>query len=661
MKKSLFASPILASVGLVGLLGAMSITAAANAAETSPPAKAEHTMMHKMADTGAQAAPQDAQMTKLGKEFLADLWRNQPEWAMYVGKYEGAAQLTIPDAADRARQLAFNERWLARFAKLDPAQLSPRERTDLAILQNQLKAANWELTKFKEYAWNPSNYNVAGAFDLLLNTEFAAKEVRLQKFLQRLQNVPAYYVAARASIDNPTLEHTELAIQQSAGAIQVLKEGNKQAQASKLSAAQKQQFASRTEAALKAVEEYVSWLRSVVARGEAKRSFRIGKEMYEEKFALQIQSGLTGEQIYQRALQAKEEMLARMDKITDELWPKYLANTAKPQDRVAKIGLMIDKLSEKHTTPDKFVEEVRQQLPILQKWLIDKNLLGQDASKPLEVRDTPEYERGFSVASIEAPGPYRPQDRTYYNVSPMTDMKPEQAESHLREYNHWILQILSIHEAIPGHYTQLVYANKSPSLIKTLFGNGTMIEGWAVYGERMMMESGYGDNAPEMWLMYSKWNLRAICNTILDYGIHVQNLSKEDAMRLMMRDAFQSEAEASGKWRRAQLSSVQLASYYSGYSAIMALREERRQQLGAKFDLKQFHEQFLSYGSAPVPMIRELMMASTSAAAAAPAAAHSGMMSKEMKEKHQKMHAKKGEEKKAEEGKKDEPAAKAHH
>jgi uncharacterized protein (DUF885 family) len=186
-------------------------------------------------------------------------------------------------------------------------------------------------------------------------------------------------------------------------------------------------------------------------------------------------------------------------------------------------------------------------------------------------------------------------------------MSAEQAESTLRGYNHWMLQILNIHEAVPGHYAQLVYANKSPSLVKALFGNGAMVEGWAVYSERMMLESGYGENAPEMWLMYSKWNLRSVSNTILDYSVHVLGMNEAEAMDLLVRQGFQTRAEAAGKWRRVQLSSVQLTSYFSGYSEIMDLREQRKQALGARFVLKDFHDQFLGYGNAPVKMIRELM------------------------------------------------------
>src|SRR5690606_744156 len=121
------------------------------------------------------------------------------------------------------------------------------------------------------------------------------------------------------------------------------------------------------------------------------------------------------------------------------------------------------------------------------------------------------------------------------------------------------------HEAIPGHYTQLVYSNKSPSLIKSLLGNGAMIEGWAVYAELMMLEEGY-NNSPEMWLMYNKWHLRVVCNTILDYSVHNLEMSKEEAMDLLMNQAFQEQAEADGKWKRATLSQVQLCSYFTGFT-----------------------------------------------------------------------------------------------
>lgn len=153
--------------------------------------------------------------------------------------------------------------------------------------------------------------------------------------------------------------------------------------------------------------------------------------------------------------------------------------------------------------------------------------------------------------------------------------------------------------AIPEHYTQLIYSNQSPSIIKSILGNTAMVEGWAVYAERMMLESGYGNNEPEMWLMYYKWHLRVVCNTILDYSVHVKNMTKEEALHLLIDEAFQQKAEAEGKWKRVMLTQVQLCSYYTGYTEIYSFREELKNKLKAQFNLNKFHEQFLNYGNTP--------------------------------------------------------------
>lgn len=567
----------------------------------------------KAAAPVAAATPQnrnDRYMDSLSMQFVTALWRIDPEDGIYVGKFDAAAKLTIPDAATRAKRLAFVDEWLDKFGKLNADKLSPNQRTDLAVLLNKLKYERWQLTTFREFEWNPAEYNVAQTFDLILNTEYAAKAQRLRTILKRLADVPAYYQAAQASIVNPTHEHTQLAIQQAPGTLVVLADLGKAAQESILTPQEKAIFAQRIANAGTAVLGWVDFLtdldKSQVQMQRA-RSFRIGKDLYEQKFAFELQSANTGEQTYQKALAARDELLTRMDGLADQLWDKTMGGAAKPADRYQKIGMVIDKLSLQHTTPANFLPEIRRQIPQLQDYVIKNNLVTIDPSKPLVVRETPLYQRGVAGASIDAPGPYRPKDKTYYNVTPLDGLTPEQAESSLREYNNWMLQILNIHEAIPGHYTQLMNANRSPSLVKALFGNGAMVEGWAVYGERMMLESGYGDNAPELWLMWCKWNLRSVSNTILDYSVHVLGMTREQALDLLVRQAFQTPQEAAEKWKRAQLSSVQLSSYFSGYSDIMELRERRKEQLGERFNLKQFHDQFLGYGNAPVKIIGQLM------------------------------------------------------
>ncbi|MEW6763250.1 MAG: DUF885 domain-containing protein, partial [Pseudomonadota bacterium] len=577
-----------------GKKAAVATAAAATAVAAAPRASASEKRLDRRFDS-------------MSMQYLTALWRVDPEGGIYVGKFDQAANLTIPDAPTRAKKLAFANEWLEKFNKLDTRQLSARQRTDLALLVNKLEKDRWNLTTWREYEWNPSLYNVAQPLDLILGTEYAAKPQRLRTILRRLAGVPDFYAAAQASITRPTREHTQLAIAQAPGTIAVLADLGKAAQESILTPQEKAIFAQRIANAGTAVLGYVDFLTALDKNTKDFRPFRAGREMYEQKFALEIQSSSSAEQTFRKALATREELLARMDTISDELWPRYMAGATKPRDRFQKIGMMIDKLSARHVSRENFLPEIRRQIPALHKFVLEKNLLTLDADKPLEVRETPMYQRGVAGASIDAPGPYRPKDKTYYNVTPLDNLTAEQAESSLREYNEWILQILNIHEAIPGHYAQLVYANRSPSLVKSLFGNGAMVEGWAVYGERMMLENGYGDNAPEMWLMYSKWNLRSVTNTILDYGVHVLGMQQPEAIDLLVRQAFQTRQEADEKWRRVQLTSVQLTSYYSGYEQIMELRERRRQQLGERFDLKEFHDQFLSYGNAPVKMISELM------------------------------------------------------
>jgi uncharacterized protein (DUF885 family) len=553
----------------------------------------------------------DRFMDSQAMQFLTALWRIDPEGAIYVGKFDAAAQLTIPDAPTRAKELAFTNEWLEKFRKLNADKLSPNQRTDLALLINKLQYDRWKLTVLRDFEWNPARYNVAQPLDLILTTEYAARPQRLRTILKRLADVPAYYQAAQASILNPTREHTQLAISQAPGTLVVLADIGKAAQeSSQLTPQEKAIFAQRVANAGSAVLAWVDFLSDLDKSQEQMqraRSFRLGKDLYEQKFAFEIQSASTAEQTYRKALAAREELLTRMDGLADQLWPQTMGNASKPADRFRKIGMVIDKLSLQHAAPADFLPEIRRQIPQLQDYVIKNNLVTIDPSKPLVVRETPLYQRGVAGASIDAPGPYRPKDKTYYNVTPLDGLTPAQAESSLREYNNWMLQILNIHEAIPGHYTQLMNANRSPSLVKSLFGNGAMIEGWAVYGERMMLESGYGNNAPELWLMWCKWNLRSVSNTILDYSVHVLGMNRDQAMDLLVRQAFQTPQEAAEKWRRVQLSSVQLTSYFSGYSDIMELRERRKQQLGERFNLREFHDQFLGYGNAPVRVIGQLM------------------------------------------------------
>ncbi|WP_281309898.1 DUF885 domain-containing protein [Flavobacterium flavigenum] len=548
----------------------------------------------------------DKKFDKYKDGFVTSLWKMNPGWASAVGYHKLDSVLVVPDAAADQAQLDFANVQLDSLKKYDIEDLSDKNKTDYHMIKNHLESVIFGIKELKSSQWNPSEYNVCGAFAEILNGKYDSLEVRLRSFNAKMNGIPAYYEAAKKNIKNPTVEHTELAIAQNIGGSSVFEADlNDALSKSKLTPAEKKEIQDKAKVSVKAIKEYAEWLKNLP--NKTPRSFRLGAYLYAKKFSFDIQSGYSTDEIYKIAVDHKKDLHDKMFALADKLWSKYKGSQTKPANKLDLIKQVIDQISLKHTTPEKFQSEIEKQIPELTAYVKEKDLLYIDPSKPLVVRKEPAYMAGVAGASISAPGPYDKNGNTYYNVGSMSGWTAENAESYLREYNDYILQILNIHEAIPGHYTQLVYSNQSPSIIKSILGNGAMIEGWAVYAEKMMLESGY-KNSDEMWLMYYKWNLRATCNTILDISVHTKNMSKEDALDLLIKEAFQQQAEAEGKWKRVTLSQVQLCSYFTGYTEIYNLREELKKKKGENFNLKKFHEKFLSFGSAPVKYIRELML-----------------------------------------------------
>jgi uncharacterized protein (DUF885 family) len=228
---------------------------------------------------------------------------------------------------------------------------------------------------------------------------------------------------------------------------------------------------------------------------------------------------------------------------------------------------------------------------------------------PLEVDWTPEFSRGVAVAGLDSPGPLDKNLKSFYRVSPVPeDWTDEQVESYLREYNNYMLKDLCIHEAMPGHYVQGFYDNQFPSLIRTIFGNGPFIEGWAMYSERMMINAGYLDYDPRMELTQLKMYLRAAINAILDAKIHAGGMTKEEAIELMIGEGFQERSEAEGKWVRASLTSTQLSTYFVGFQEVLDLEKAYREKVEENFSQKEFNRKLLSYGSPPVRFLREIIL-----------------------------------------------------
>jgi uncharacterized protein (DUF885 family) len=559
---------------------------------------------------GAEMSPTETNNTTFGRyetHFLEALWKLDPDAATQTGFHKYDSLLVIPNSKSRSEMMSFTKVQMDSLAKYDPGQLSDGNKIDYHLIQNQLDKTQWEIQQEKAYEWNPGTYNLIGTFAYMLNEHYAPLPKRLRNMYQKMATLPAYYKEAEKQIKNPVVELTNLTIDQLNGGVSVIeKDFADSLKKSGIPAPEQKLMLDRAQASAEVIKGFATWLKNM--KNDHPRNFRLGKELYEGKFKYNIQSAGSAQQLFNAAVERKKYLHREMTKISTKLWPKYFGDKPMPKDSLLLIGQMIDTLSSKHVKPEDFQSAIEKQIPVLTAFIRTKNLLTLDESKPLVVRKEPAYMAGVAGASVSSPGPYDKNGNTYFNVGSLAGWAPEKAESYLREYNQYILQILCIHEAIPGHYTQLVYANKSPSLIKSVLSNGAMIEGWAVYTEQMMLENGFGNNEPEMWLMWYKWNLRSVCNTILDYSVHAGNMSKEDAIKLLTHDAFQQQAEAEGKWKRVSVTSVQLTSYFSGFKEIISLREDYKKKLGDKYTLKDFNEKFLSYGSAPVKDIKGLML-----------------------------------------------------
>ncbi len=548
------------------------------------------------------------------KLFIESIWKNNSDWALALGNHEYDERLEIPSKENRIRKLDVYKSLNDSLQKYDWKNITPENTIDARIMMNFLEYYNWSCYELKSFEWNPAEYNVGEGFDLILGNSKISLERRLQIISERLRYVPEYYIVSRSNLRRPTREHTELGILQNKGSLEIFEKNIPDSiKASKFSEEEKKEINNNLSQALSSMKEYIEYLSKLqltsINDSTTTRSFRLGEVLYKKKFQFEMQSCFSVEEIFQKAKDHKIEIHNEMLGYTKKLWSKYFGSTVMPEG-LAAVKMMIDTLSIQHCAPNQFIPTIKNQIPELEAFIKQKNLLTLDSSRPLEVRETPMYMRGGGAgASINAPGPYDKNAKTYYNVTPLDGYTPEETESYLREYNNWILQILNIHEAIPGHYAQLVYSNKVDDLIKSIFQNNAMIEGWAVYGERMMLEEGYGNNSPEMWLMFYKWHLRATLNTLLDYSVQCLNMSKDDAINLLINEGFQTSAEAEGKWRRATLTQTQLCCYFTGYTEIYALREDQKNMLGNNFSLKSFHEKFLSYGSVPVKYIWEIMKA----------------------------------------------------
>ena len=454
----------------------------------------------------------------------------------------------------------------------------------------------------------PTRYNqsLANSVYLLVARDFDSPEKRIPNLRKRMEAIPTVIAQAQKNLQHPPRVYTETAIEQTQGAISLVREGL--APLLEQAPQMKKELAPLQEKTAQALESYKKWLHDDLL-GRSDGDFRIGPDKFRKKLRFALASDLSMEEIMQRGQADLKQTQTAIYETALPLYKKYFPNADKAafDDKKKVTTAVLDKLAEKHPD-DNTIVGYAQKIVGEATDFVKKHDLVTVPEKPLDVIVMPEFKRGTGIAYCDSPGPLEQNGKTFFAVEPTPkDWSKERKASFFREYNNYMVRDLTVHEAMPGHYLQLAYANRfqAPTLVRAIFRSGTFIEGWAVYCEQMMAEQGYG--GPEVRMEQLKMRLRVICNAILDQSIHAGNMSEKEAMDLMEKEGFQQEGEAVAKWKRARLTSAQLSTYFVGVSEQLDLRDRAKAKAGGSFDLKKYHDSVLAFGSPPVKYVRELL------------------------------------------------------
>ena len=544
------------------------------------------------------AAPsEDAKFELIANEYVEALLKAHPENATELGDHRYDDRLDDYSRAGVENDVKFARDTLAALAKVNRTKLSATNQIDLRILENELQSQIYSGETLRSWEWNPMAYNAGRAIFNLAVRDFAPAETRVRSLIGRLNAVPDVVAAAKANLKNPPKIHVETAINQNKGTISLI---NKEAaELAKQVPGLYAEFKAAQKRAVDALTDYGTWLHDDLLP-RANGDFRLGEEKFRHKLRFSLDSDLTTEEILAHAE-------ADLKTTQDAMYETALKLGAKPDaDRRKAIKSVLDKLAERHPTNENIIALAKKDLADTTEFVRKHNLVTVPKER-IQVTPMPEFDRGISVASCSAPGALEKNGKTFYFISPApADWSPQRVESLFREYNDYMLQDLTIHEAMPGHYLQLAHANHfhAPTKIRAIYSNGPFVEGWATYAEQFMAEAGYG--GPEVRMQQLKMRLRFINNSILDQKIHAGGMTEQEAMDLMMNEGFQEEGEAAGKWRRAILTSAQLSTYYVGNIEMNDIRARWEKKHG-KGELKKLHDTMLSYGSPAAKYVKEMM------------------------------------------------------
>jgi len=559
----------------------------------------------------AFAQDADARLDTFFKDYLEARFRQRPVEATKLGDHRFDHLLDDVSRPARDGWLTHARRTLKELPKqVDYARLSRPGQIDFEIFKHELETQIWLAANTRPFEEDPRTYNdyINDSVYALLTQSTRPKETNIANCIARMVQIPRVVAVAKQTLSHPPKPILETAIRQNRGAIafyekEIFDLAGETPQLNALKAA-----AAPVAAVLKDYQKFLEGDLMARATGD----WRLGRKKFARKLELVLDADVSADEVLADA----EAEFARVERdmyvVARQLWSRYFARTPLPPDdregRRATIQQVIGAVSQEHGKPEDLLQDARATVDRIKTFIGDRGILRLPDPDRCQVIEMPEFRRGNSLAYLDNAPPLDPDAASLYAVSPPpADWDAGRVKSFLEEYNRHMLQILTIHEAYPGHYVQLEYSNRTRSLIRRVLQSGVFIEGWAVYTEQTMLDQGYGDGDLALRLMQLKFYLRAVANTILDHKMHCRKMTDDDALRFLTEDVFQSEGEARLKIIRAKQSSTQLSTYFVGRMAHYRLRQQIERELGDKFDLARYHEAVLDHGSVPVKYLPELV------------------------------------------------------
>jgi uncharacterized protein (DUF885 family) len=585
--------------------GGMSLKATAQAApgtaQTQSPEPAAAQGAGSASQT-AQALSSDQTFEKFVDEFFDGFFRFDPASATSAGIHKYDAELPSYSQAEIQGEIARSQTALRDLARIPTDGLSEANLLDATVLESLINGHLLDLANIRMWSKDPGFYNdqASNALYTLIERDFAPIDDRLKSLVARERRIPDILNSARTNVVGPPAVYTRIAIDEVQAEIAFLQSALPQAVAGARSLALLAEFTKVNQQAVTAYQQFLGYLQNGLTP-QSVGNFALGAQNFQKKLLYDEMVDIP----IRRLLRIGHEEMRRVQSLFKQA-AGIIDSTKTPLQ-------VLQSVKQSSPAAGQVIGEAQSVLSDLRQFLLTHEIVTIPAAPVPQVRETPSFMRALTFASMDTPGPFEDHSiqSFFYVTLPDPAWDQQQTQQLLRFFNRYSIRIIAVHEVYPGHYVQFLWLKQAPTrarkLEPSLKSVETNIEGWAHYCEEMMLEQGYGEGDPSLLLVQLQASLIRICRYLAGIQMHTQGMTVEQAASLFQQEAYMDPANAKREATRGTLDSSYLA-YTLGKLEIMKLREDYKKMLGEKFNLKAFHDRFLSYGTLPIKMIREQML-----------------------------------------------------